>query len=49
VDLRAGRVVAIRGTGVPFDGKYFVTGTRHTIGINGYRTRFQARRINPET
>ncbi|MBO1076179.1 phage late control D family protein [Roseomonas marmotae] len=47
-DLRAGRKVMIRGTGLPFDGVYFITATRHVIGESGYRTSFEAKRIGPE-
>lgn len=47
-DLRAGRTVVIRGTGQPFDGRYFVTATRHTINEQGYRTTFEAKRTGPE-
>jgi phage protein D len=48
-DLRAGRVVVIRGAGMPFDGRYFVTSTRHTIGEQGYRTTFEALRFGAES
>ena len=47
-DLRAGRNVVVRGTGFPFDGVYFLTGTRHTLGEQGYRTTFDAKRIRAE-
>jgi phage protein D len=47
-DLRAGRVVVIRHAGMPFDGRYFVTSTHHTIGEQGYRTTFEALRFGPE-
>jgi phage protein D len=47
-DLRAGRVVVFRNTGIPFDGRYFVTSTRHTVGEQGYRTTFEALRFGPE-
>jgi phage protein D len=43
-DLRAGRVVQIGGLGERFNGTYFVTDTTHTIGNDGYRTTFNARR-----
>jgi phage protein D len=43
-DLRAGVNVQIGGLGSRFSGTYFVTGTTHTIGGNGYTTRFTARR-----
>jgi len=42
-DLRAGTVVFIRGLGDRFSGRYFVTGTTHTIGGSGYTTQFQCR------
>jgi phage protein D len=43
-DLRAGRKVLIKGVGARFSGLYFVTDTTHTIGANGYLTKFNARR-----
>jgi phage protein D len=43
-DLRAGRHVRIKGLGSRFSGTYFITGTTHTIGGNGYTTQFNARR-----
>lgn len=43
-DLRAGRTVQIAGLGKYFSGTYFVTDTTHTIGADGYRTTFNARR-----
>lgn len=43
-DLRAGRQVLIKGVGARFSGLYFVTDTTHTIGNNGYLTKFNARR-----
>src|SRR5579863_4879786 len=43
-DLRAGRQVLIKGVGARFGGLYFVTDTTHTIGSNGYLTKFNARR-----
>jgi uncharacterized protein len=43
-DLRAGRTVQIGGLGKYFSGTYFVTDTTHTIGNDGYRTTFNARR-----
>ena len=39
-DLRAGSVVEIDGLGDRFSGRYFVTGTTHTIGDGGYTTQF---------
>ena len=46
-DLRAGRTVHITGLGPRFSGVYFITETTHTIGDDGYRTTFQARREAP--
>lgn len=43
-ELRAGRIVEIMGLGKRFNGTYFVTSTTHSIGSDGYRTTFQARR-----
>lgn len=43
-DLRAGSVVYISGVGDRFSGRYFVTGTTHTIGDGGYTVQFQCRR-----
>jgi phage protein D len=43
-DLRAGCKVLIEGVGARFSGLYFVTDTTHTIGSNGYLTKFNARR-----
>lgn len=43
-DLRAGRTVQIGGLGKYFSGTYFITDTTHTIGTDGYRTTFNARR-----
>jgi uncharacterized protein len=43
-DLRAGSVLMIGGLGERFSGRYFVTGTTHTIGDNGYTTQFECRR-----
>ena len=42
--LRAGRVVTITNLGDRFDGDYYVTDTSHTVGDDGYRTTFTARR-----
>ncbi|MGA2812502.1 MAG: hypothetical protein ABSG16_13955 [Candidatus Acidiferrum sp.] len=38
-----------KGDGSDFDGEYFVTSSTHTIGNNGYRTDFSARRQGPLT
>lgn len=42
--LRAGSVLQIDGLGRRFSGRYFVTGTTHTIGDGGYTTQFECRR-----
>jgi phage protein D len=41
--LRTGCLLDLKGMGERFDGKYFVTGTTHTIGDSGYTTRFECR------
>jgi uncharacterized protein len=38
-----------QGDSSDFDGEYFVTSSTHTIGNNGYRTDFSARRQGPLT
>ncbi len=43
-ELRAGTLVEIGGLDELFNGRYFVTGTTHTIGGNGYTTQFECRR-----
>ena len=43
-DLRTGQRVRIKGVGSRFSGTYFVTETTHTIGDQGYSTKFTARR-----
>ncbi len=43
-DLRAGTVLFLDGLGQRFSGRYFVTGTTHTIGDSGYTTQFECRR-----
>jgi phage protein D len=43
-DLRAGTVLVIEGVGARFSGRYFVTGTTHTLGGGGYVTEFECRR-----
>jgi uncharacterized protein len=45
-DLRAGRRVQVVGLGPRFDGEYFVTKSTHTLGDDGYKTEFEARREN---
>lgn len=42
--LRAGSVLDLDGLGERFSGRYFVTGTTHTINDSGYRTQFECRR-----
>lgn len=42
--LRAGTVLQIDGLGDRFSGRYFVTGTTHSIGDGGYTTQFDCRR-----
>lgn len=42
--LRTGRTVEIGGLGARFSGQYYVTESAHTIGDDGYRTTFTARR-----
>jgi phage protein D len=43
-DLRSGKKIIIANVGSRFSGTYFVTDTNHTIGDNGYITKFKARR-----
>ena len=40
-ELRAGSQVYLWGLGQRFSGRYFVTGTTHTIGMSGYTTQFE--------
>jgi phage protein D len=42
-DLRAGRIIAVKGLGHRYDGRYFIKESRHIIGSSGYRTEFDAR------
>lgn len=42
-DLRTGCRLHVRGLGFRFNGRYFVTGTTHTIGTSGYTTQFECR------
>jgi uncharacterized protein len=46
-DLRTGSILRIRGLGECFSGRYFVTGTTHTIGSSGYTTQFNCRLEEP--
>ncbi len=48
-DLRAGGVLFISGLGKRFSGRYFVTGTNHSIGDSGYTTKFECRREELES
>jgi uncharacterized protein len=48
-DLRAGRQVIIKGTGIHFDGVYTITSTSHVLNDSGYRTSFTAKRVAPES
>jgi phage protein D len=47
-DLRAGRRVRLNKVDFRLDGWYFVTATSHVINDSGYRTTFQARRVESE-
>ena len=42
-DLRAGRSCDIRRVDYRLDGRYFLTGTTHTLNHTGYRTQFTCR------
>jgi phage protein D len=42
-DLRAGNFIVIKGVGERYSGRYFVTGTTHSIGEGGYTTEFTCR------
>ena len=44
LDVYKRQVVELGGMGVRFSGRYFVTGTTHTIGDGGYTTQFECRR-----
>lgn len=46
-DLRSGKSVSIKRTGVQFDGLYTVLSSTHTLDSSGYRTNFTARRVEP--
>jgi phage protein D len=43
-DLRAGQYVQIGGLGSRLSGRYFITGSTHRIGDDGYTTEFDCRR-----
>ena len=47
--LRAGTYLEIKNLGELFSGKYYVTGTTHTIGDSGYTTKFSARKEEKKT
>jgi phage protein D len=42
--IRPGSVLRLEGLGVEFSGLYRVTAATHTIGSDGYRTRFEVRK-----
>jgi len=42
-DLRTGCQIHVAGVGLRFNGRYFITGTTHTIGMSGYTTQFECR------
>ncbi|MFZ5744009.1 MAG: phage late control D family protein [Pseudomonadota bacterium] len=48
-ELRPGDTMQIDGLGTRFSGNYFVTGVEHTLGSEGFRTRFDARRTREGT
>lgn len=43
-DLTAGSIVELKGLGDTFSGRYFVSGTTHSMGESGYTTKFSVRR-----
>jgi phage protein D len=43
-DIRAGRVLQLKGLGSRFNGRYFITRTTHGIADDGYSTQFECRR-----
>ncbi|MBN2440644.1 MAG: phage late control D family protein [Spirochaetales bacterium] len=43
-NLRAGTYVQINGLGDLFSGRFYITGTTHTINNSGYITKFEARK-----
>jgi len=47
-ELRAGSTVLIRRLGPPFEGRYMVTSSTHSIGDGGYAVQFEARMEQPE-
>ena len=42
-ELRSGSQIYLWGLGRRFSGRYFVTGTTHSIGMSGYTTQFECR------
>ncbi len=42
--IRAGNTIDIAGVGDAFSGTYYVVSATHTVGLDGYRTRFKATR-----
>jgi phage protein D len=46
-DLRAGRKVLLSNVDFRLDGWFLVTSTTHVINDSGYRTTFQAKRVDP--
>ncbi len=46
-DLRAGRLIVLKGLGLRYTGRYLVTETTHTMGSGGYQTEFSARLEGP--
>ncbi len=42
--IRTGVTICLEKMGKRFSGKYYVTGTTHSIGDSGYRTRFSVKR-----
>ncbi len=42
--LRVGKIIKLEGMGPRFSGSYIVTGTTHTLGGAGYKTKFEVRK-----
>lgn len=42
-ELRSGSQVYLWGLGRRFSGRYFITGTTHSLGMSGYTTQFECR------
>jgi hypothetical protein len=47
--VRAGRMVSVRGVGLRFSGQYFVTSATHIYDANGYETLFNISGRKPDT